>query len=333
MLLNDSIPYFFKSFEVLRIQLETIFLNKNYDVHYLDTRSIKQKTYLRSEPSSPRVCRFCGKSQNEVKFKKDAHAIPHMLGNQYLLSKDECDVCNQYFSQLENDLGNYTLFIRSIQGQKGKRSYPKFKRNDIKVETVLHEEKEELKKRLKISNQLGSDRVKEHEETNSMIITGDQDSYTPIAVYKCLVKVALTILPDTQIKYFSETIKWILERDHSKGNPNSDLLMFESLISPGFFESPYILLHLRKENSLTNLPYAICKIYFGYFMYQFYIPMCEEDKNKRLDFRPLIVESSVMRNNSLNAVDLSSPELIKGEKVNLELTYEEKKPAPTELLK
>ncbi|MDM5235197.1 HNH endonuclease [Bacillus cereus] len=330
--LNDSIPYFFESFEELRIKLEMNFLNKNYDVLYFDTRSIKQKNYLESEPSAPRVCRFCGKSQNEVNFKKDAHAIPHMLGNQYLLSKYECDVCNQYFSKLENDLGNYTLFIRSIQGQRGKRSYPKFKRNGIKVETVLHEEEEKQKKRLKISNQIGSNRVKEHEETNSMIITGEKDAYTPIAVYKCLVKVALTLMPDTRIKYFSKSIKWILEKDHSKGNPKSKLLMFESLISPRFFESPFVFLHLRKENAITDLPYAICKIYFGYFMYQFYIPMCEKDKNKNLGFRPLIIESGVMRNNRLNLLDLSSPELRKGEKTELEMSYEEKKPAPKELL-
>ncbi|PED57339.1 hypothetical protein CON50_00940 [Bacillus anthracis] len=276
------------------------------------------------------MCRFCRKSQNEVRFKKDAHAIPNMLANQHLLSRYECDECNQYFSRLENDFGNYTLFIRSMLRQKGKKGYPKFKRNKFKVETVLYEE--EQKERLKISNEIGSNRVEEHEENKSIIITGEKDSYIPIAVYKCLVKVALTLMPDTHIKYFSKSIKWILEKDHLKGNPNSKLLMFELLISPHFFDSPLVLLHLRKEHALTDLPYAICKIYFGYMMYQFYIPMCVKDMNKKLTFRSLIIERSGMTSNRLNRLDLSSPELMKGEKEILELTYEEKNPLPKELL-
>ncbi|MFC2184334.1 HNH endonuclease [Bacillus paranthracis] len=293
-----------------------------------------KKTYLDDESSNPRVCRFCGKSQNEVSFKKDAHVIPHMLGNQYLLSKYECDVCNQYFAKLENDFGNYTLFIRSMQGQKGKKGYPKFKRDKFKVETELKEEEgaEEQKKRLKISDEIGSNRVKENEETNNMIITGEKDSYIPIAVYKCLVKVALTLMPDIHIKYFSKSIKWILEEDHLKGNPNSKLLLYESLISPHYFKSPFVLLHLRKESAKTDLPYAICKMYFGYFMYQFYIPMCEKDENKKLIFRPIISERNVMTNNRMNCLDLSSPRIIRGEKVKLELTYGEKNPTPKEVL-
>ncbi|MFR9694391.1 HNH endonuclease [Bacillus mobilis] len=333
--LNDSIPYFFVSFyyfEELRIGLEIEFLYKNYTIYNHDTRFLKEKTYIEDVKSGPRVCRFCGKSQNEVRFKKDAHAIPNMLANQYLLSKHECDECNQYFSRLENDFGNYTLFIRSMLRQKGKKGYPKFKRNNFKVETVLYE-KEEQKERLKISDEIGSNRVEEHEETNSIIITGEKDSYIPIAVYKCLVKVALTLMPNTQIKYFSRSIKWILEKDHSKGNPNSKLLMFELLTSPYFFESPLVLLHIRKENALTDLPYALCKIYFGYMMYQFYIPMSEKDKNKKMTFRPLIIERSGMTSSRLNCVDLSSPELKKGEKEILEMTYGEKKPVPKELLK
>ncbi|MFC2184335.1 hypothetical protein ACFLKZ_21405 [Bacillus paranthracis] len=43
MSLNDGIPYFFVSFEALRIQLEMISLDKNYDVIWFDTRFITKK--------------------------------------------------------------------------------------------------------------------------------------------------------------------------------------------------------------------------------------------------------------------------------------------------
>jgi hypothetical protein len=46
---------------------------------------------------SERKCRFCGKSNPEVSFKKKAHLIPEFLGNKMLLSDFECDSCNYEF--------------------------------------------------------------------------------------------------------------------------------------------------------------------------------------------------------------------------------------------
>ncbi|MED3180211.1 HNH endonuclease [Bacillus thuringiensis] len=310
--------FLYRFFQEEILRLEEAFVNNNYDVLICDTRYISHKSYLSKENNFSRTCRFCGKSQPEVSFNKEAHVIPHMLGNQYLLSKYECDECNQYFSILENQLGNYTLFIRSILQQKGKKGYPKFKRNAFKVETVLMEGKE----RIKISDAVESNKIEEQDTSNHITISGERDSYIPIAVYKCLIKIAITLMPEEKVKYFSKSIKWILEKDHLKGNPEEKLYLFESIISPHYYSSPKVVLYLRKRNAMNNVPYAMCTLYFGYFMYQFYIPMCEKDTAGNATFR--FIKGIEGMNKTVTTTDLSDAELKKGEKFPLEFIYEKK---------
>ncbi len=60
-----------------------------------------------------RVCRFCGKAKPAVSFKKEAHVVPQFLGNRFLLSAQECDICNKLFGDLyENDFANYIGALR-----------------------------------------------------------------------------------------------------------------------------------------------------------------------------------------------------------------------------
>jgi hypothetical protein len=48
-----------------------------------------------------RTCRFCGKHHDASIFQKDAHIIPHFMGNKYLVSNFECDDCNSSFSAMK----------------------------------------------------------------------------------------------------------------------------------------------------------------------------------------------------------------------------------------
>ena len=75
-----------------------------------------------------RICRFCNTVNggtnpfgSVVTFRKRSHAYSEALGNKHMISKDECDACNQRFSVgCELSLINLLSPFRSIHGLKGK---------------------------------------------------------------------------------------------------------------------------------------------------------------------------------------------------------------------
>lgn len=86
------------------------------------------------------VCRFCGENEKS-KFKKDAHIIPESLGNRFLISNFECDICNEKFSVYEDALNKFIGPIRTLgfvkgKSKKGKR-IPKFKnlKTNLRIES------------------------------------------------------------------------------------------------------------------------------------------------------------------------------------------------------
>lgn len=75
-----------------------------------------------------RICRFCNTVNggtnafgSVVTFRKRSHAYSEALGNKHVISKDECDTCNQRFSVgCELSLINLLSPFRSLHGLKGK---------------------------------------------------------------------------------------------------------------------------------------------------------------------------------------------------------------------
>jgi hypothetical protein len=69
-------------------EFETLF-----DYDYDQESPPEKKTFIGKE--HPRkICYFCGEQEGNASFKKEAHIIPESLGNRYLLSNEECDICN-----------------------------------------------------------------------------------------------------------------------------------------------------------------------------------------------------------------------------------------------
>ena len=69
----------------------------------------------------PAICSFCGRIGPEANFRKEAHAILELTGNGTLLSRYECDDCNERFAAFEDDLGKMTLLERVAGQVLGKR--------------------------------------------------------------------------------------------------------------------------------------------------------------------------------------------------------------------
>ena len=168
------------------------------------------KVELRS--SEKGLCRFCDRRAPAVTFKKEAHALPHALGNKSLTTDYECDECNEAFGQgIENDLGAWTLPIRWLAQIRGNGGLPKIKRSSKGGWRFGFNEKGAA-----VTQRDGDDVFEIDEENRVVTFRLRRDPYYPVAVYKAFVKIALTIMPEEQLKHFATTIAWIRETDHSR---------------------------------------------------------------------------------------------------------------------
>lgn len=107
------------------------------------------------------------------------------------------------------------------------------------------------------------------EPSNSIKIPLDFEPHIPAAVYKTLVKMALSLIEEEkEVSAFQMTIKWLLEKDHSK-HFMLPLKMQAQFIENDILES-FVCLLRRKEGK--NVPYAIFIIGFGNWLYQIIVP-------------------------------------------------------------
>jgi len=269
-------------------------------------------------------CRFCKKKLGEVTFDKKAHAVSQLLGNNFLLSNDECDVCNQLFSNYESELGHYLHFWRSAALLDGKRGVPKFKEDTFKMG-------KSKTGKLLIKEQIDKESKLQFDEENKAItITGIQKSYIPHSVYKALVKMAISFVEEEELHLYSETIEWLLDSTNTI-RPNSRLIMWEQFIShPNPYPEPEILQFTRLEENESSVYNRIFIIAFSNYVFQIYIPLCSLDK--RIEFSKvqfLAFPSNYTAILPLNRIsidlkDFSDTERKRGEKISIEYSYDEK---------
>src|ERR1017187_3995244 len=165
----------------------------------------KQRTIGQSDP---RRCRFCGKQKPEVSFRKKAHALPELVGNHVLVSLHECDSCNELFGRtIEDSFAKWTAFQRLVSGIGGKRGVPSYKSKDRKVECDAN------KGSLNVVLKDESTSVDFDPVSRRLTMTGDIQPHIPRFAYKCLVKMALSVMPDEDVMNFRAALEWLRLED------------------------------------------------------------------------------------------------------------------------
>lgn len=285
-----------------------------------------QKLYVGSKEH--RVCRFCDRQKPEVTFRQKAHAIPELLGNKVLFSYYECDACNGNFGRgIENDLGNWSKASRSFARIAGKNGVPS-----------LHKSAKEPGWSISYDPKFGHD-IKQYEqdpafevdEVNQRIIFHlVRDPYTPVAVLKAFVKVALTLMPEEEISQFSEAIKWIGEIDHSKSFLDKFPLIWTFL--PGHMPNDLITVWLlRRKPSVSDVPYAFMILAYGNDVFQVAIPSLQQDQiinGKNMTIPPFPTPGSPnperYGRGITRMLNLTGTSVIRGEKARYVMRYETK---------
>lgn len=211
---------------------------------------------------SKRVCRFCGKSLPEVKFRKKAHALSESIGNKYIIGYEECDVCNEFFSSIEEDFYRRHAFHLTCYNVKGKNGARKVKSNEMtafnKNDILILNPHVQYQNCYSENNGVGK-------LDFSFLL--NCHPHTPQNVYKALVKYALSTIDSKYLPYFSQTITWIT-------NP---ILNFKTLPKVVFYNIPFIthpriINYIRKDDN-DKFPFAFTTVEFTNLGYFFIIPL------------------------------------------------------------
>lgn len=260
---------------------------KNYSPIFIGTYDVGPKVFV--GPPTPVTCRFCRRSKPIVTFRKEAHAISQLLGNRQLIVTDECDSCNSLFSRtLEDHLGKFTKPYRVMAGIRGQKGFPTY-RTRKKLSRIEFSPATGLQ-----ISQYPEDRIlKSVDGEKREQITFFIEKHIPAAVYKALVKISLSVMPEQELANFEHARRWILCEDHSRPLMKPLKLLFYFV--PGFrpFRKTSIML-LRKNSASTEprLPYCLLLLTFGNLQYQIMVPSIADNRvdgqndpeGRRLDY-------------------------------------------------
>ena len=162
------------------------------------------KTVIGEGDKKKRRCRFCGKKEPEAKFNSVAHAISEGLGNKLLICNEECDDCNNKLSKTESNLMHYLDVRRALGGilTKTEGTVPSVDgkgfviRGDETNQAILYIEQEFIPD--------GTDTRKPF-----LLKLETNETVTHQGIFKALCKIAIDLLPASEMVHFGETIRWI----------------------------------------------------------------------------------------------------------------------------
>lgn len=222
----------------------------------------------------PRVCRYCGKDADTTAFKKIAHAIPEHVGNKWLIDLRECDKCNKHFADaLEDDFSKWTQVWRSFGRIKGKK-YPSILTPDKNFRMDVHAPGT---LRMTLAQESPDYVVDAGEKTLRVSIP--RQSYVPMGVFKCLVKMAMAIMPSSENSRCGHLRDWLLQEHHTRESyPYTPLLVLRQLIlGPVPNDTVSIGLLRRRSDGPQDCPYMQFSLSFSNLILQIALPMHVED--------------------------------------------------------
>lgn len=230
------------------------------------------KRYLRDRAA--KTCRFCRKSEPEVKFTQETDALPEATGNKSLITDYECDTCNDKFGRgIDTEFGKWSKPLRTFYQVRGKDGVPTLKREGPTGWRI------ELKQDGFVFQQHEDNPVVDVDEANDRVtIEVPIDRHVPIAVFKAFVKMALSLLPGAEVEDFKLTFQWLQETIHTRPfHPDIARLYYTFTPGPRPFEGVTTFLFIRKETA-PPLPHCVFVIAFGNECYQMFVPCPVKDR-------------------------------------------------------
>lgn len=217
----------------------------NYEICASYILNDEKKIYLGDKTN--KICRFCGRDKNAgATFKKEAHALSHLISNNRLFSYYECDDCNQKYAKYENDYAAFMKLYHCILQVSGKNGIPSFKvrksridAQDANIDIKVFEDDDSL--------------VAEIDEVNNKLILKGLRSYTPLYVYKALLKMALTIVPNDDANHLTKAMTF-LKSDYLPKLKLPVLFQIFGGRRKNVYRYVTTIMFRRKAESVENIP-------------------------------------------------------------------------------
>jgi hypothetical protein len=275
-----------------------------------------------------RTCRFCGNTEPEATFRKDAHALPESIGNKSLLTYYECDSCNHAFGVgCENDFGNWSLPMRTMARIRGKAGIPTVKLGPNGIWRV-----EGRPDGLGLSLAETEGFYEDDTDRNVLKIHLSRAQYRPVMVVKALFKMALSIMPEEEMPNFQHTLSSI--RPDTPLAPMKGVVPFFCTFIGGSIASDRITVAIltRKEDEFV-LPYCFFILMYGNEMLQIAVPSFERDHHhfgKTMDIKrfPSFRDKggAAPGPTTWRVLPFQTAELVKDDTFTMEFAYQEKIP-------
>jgi hypothetical protein len=226
------------------------------------------------KPKNERICRFCGLRQPDTKFKRDAHLIPESLGNKTLLSDFECDKCNHFFGlTFENELSNYLGIYRTLTRTNAKGGIPTFTAPSEVIKAKAHRILEDDTIILSRED-MENGAIEIDKETGETRIRFKKNAFSPLRVYKSILKVALSIISEDEItKDYKIALDFLMGRNKNK---LTGCLMSGYSLPFGYSFTPHAYLFKKKDNSIKAHTHVLA-LYFQNLIFSLPIPLNTND--------------------------------------------------------
>jgi HNH endonuclease len=298
-----------------------------YDEHYKTVGSwtLQPGNRIFLGDKENRLCRFCGKGRPEVSFRAEAHAIPECVGNKSLFTYHECDSCNQAFGQgCENDFGNWSLPMRTMARICGKTGVP----------TIKHDQAGELRidghpDGLQISVDEAEGFLDNDPATKTLTLHLRRGPFRPAMVVKAMVKMALSVMPEEEMRNFQLALA-LIRPDNSSAVLAAPPPFFHTFVSGGSAKDRIVFAVMTRRRDDFLAPYAYVLLRYGNEMLQMAVPSPEKDNaliGKRITLQPYpCTTKEDSAGNSTEFLQFVSMDFVRNQELIIAMSYGERRP-------
>lgn len=255
---------------IKNVRLKNHSFNKLMDSYeilfsYADYTNIAERKFLYDINDKDLKCIFCLKKLPSTTFDDKSHVISHLLGNKFLMHREECMTCNKKFGDtIETQLASFLEKFRVINGHK--------KRNNKTPGNLKYQAKSQKaflqmitvdnKNILEVTGERFEEIFIEHD--SETISLNFDTIYRDSDVYKALMKSIYGVIPPKYRNDFSMLRDWINNENYNVKLINS-LIMYQSIL-PNFNPNSQLVFNVfRKKVTFMNKIFK--KNNFDYFAF------------------------------------------------------------------
>lgn len=220
-------------------------------------------------------------------------------------------------------MGDYMNVYHTISQVRGKKGVPSYRKGGEKSAITL------TTNGIRIDHHEGERENFILDEANKTItIKAIRATYIPIAIYKCLTKMALTIMEEDELVHFENTLEWINEDAHNNSKFKLSGLKCIFSFTPGPLPHDFTscLLIKRKENHIDEVPYMQFLLAYGNYTFQIILPISNMDSgNDTFNITAIPTPFDLKFEYGkprYSVLDFTSIDKVKNEEVSLNMTYE-----------